>query len=741
MTDKGLSRRRFTLSLGIVVATFALAPRAAFGRAPSALPFSLRNNRRLEGWIRLDPDETVTVFTGKAELGQGILTALAQIAAEELDVGFDKIRMVSADTSRGPDEQYTFGSLSVEQSGSALRAASAQARGVLLAAAARRFGTRVEELHAKLGFIAAPDGKRATFWEVASADTDLLKGDITAAAAPKKPGDYSIVGKSINRIDLPGKLTGAPSYVQDMRLPGMVFARTVRPPRYGAKLVSLDESAVRSLPGVVAVVRDGSFLAVAAKREEQAIAARNALASAARWSDDAVPLPDITNLRGELQKLRAETIVVGTAGQSEPVPDQVKKVSGEYARSYLSHASIGPSRAVAWLKDGRMTVWSQTQGAFPLRGDLAKVLGMPNAQVDVVHMPGAGCYGHNGADDVALDAALVARAVAGAPVKLQWMRDDEFAWAPFGPGMAMRVEAALASDGKIVDWSYDVWSNSHAMRPGQAGGVNLLAAWDLSTPFAKSPPPHIPQPFGDGDRNAVPSYELSRKEIRNHLLLDAPVRNGSFRTLGAHGNIFAIESFMDELADAAGIDPLAFRLAHLRDPRAQAVLQAVADKAGWTPGKKGDGRNGRGIAYCRYKSIGMYAAVVVDVKVDRKTGVIKVPRVVIAADIGLVVNPDGARNQLEGGIVHAASLTLKEQVAFDRREITSRDWSGYPILGFPEVPSVEIVLMDRSDPSLGAGEGSLPPTSAALANAFAHATGRRLRELPMTPERVKASFS
>ena len=521
----------------------------------------------------------------------------------------------------------------------------------------------------------------------------------------------------------------------------MVFARTVRPLRYGAKLVSLDEAAVRSLPGVVAVVRDGNFLAVVAKREEQAIAARNALASAAHWSDDAVPLPYITNLRGELRNLRAETIVVGTTGQSEPVPDQVKRVSGEYGRSYLCHASIGPSCAVAWLKDDRMTVWSHTQGAFPLRGDLAKVLGMPNAQVDVVHMPGAGCYGHNGADDVALDAALVARAVAGAPVKLQWMRDEEFAWAPFGPGMAMRVEAALASDGKIVDWSYDVWSNSHAMRPGQAGGVNLLAAWDLSTPFAKSPPPHIPQPFGDGDRNAVPSYELSRKEIRNHLLLDAPVRNGSFRTLGAHGNIFAIESFMDELATAAGIDPLAFRLAHLRDPRAQAVLQAVADKAGWIPGKKGDGRSGRGIAYCRYKSIGMYGAVVVDVEVDRKTGVIKVPRVVIAADLGLVVNPDGAKNQLEGGIVQAISLTLKEQIAFDRREITSRDWLGYPILAFPEVPSVEIVLMDRSDPSLGAGEGSLPPTSAALANAFAHATGRRLRELPMTPERVKASLS
>ncbi len=450
MTDRGLSRRRFTQSLGIIVASFALAPHAAFDQASGTLPFSLRNNRRLEGWIRLEPDETVTVFTGKAELGQGILTALAQIAAEELDVGLEKVRMVGADTSQGPDEQYTFGSQSVEQSGSAIRAASAEARGILLAAAARRFGVRPADLKIRAGIIASPDGKRATFWEVASADPGLLRGDIAAAAAPKRPSDYSIVGKSVNRIDLPGKLTGAASYVQDMRLPGMVFARVVRPPRYGAKLVSLDEAEVRSLPGVVAVVRDGSFLAVAAKREEQAIAARNALASAAYWSADTVPLPDIADLRGELQRLRAETIVVSASGQSEPVPNQAKRVSAEYARSYLSHGSIGPSCAVAWLKEARMTVWSHTQGAFPLRGDLAKVLGMPNVQVDVVHMAGAGCYGHNGADDVALDAALVARAVAGVPVKLQWMRDDEFAWAPFGPGMAMRVEATLASDGKIV---------------------------------------------------------------------------------------------------------------------------------------------------------------------------------------------------------------------------------------------------------------------------------------------------
>lgn len=738
MSVSTLSRRQFAQSFGVVLATFALPSPSVFGQVPANVPFSLRNNRRLQGWIRLEADETVTVFTGKAELGQGILTALAQIAAEELDAGFDKIRMVSADTSRGPDEQYTFGSQSIEQSGGAIRAAAVEARGRLLAAAVRRFGVPGEELQVRNGTIVAADGRRASFWELANDSAGLLKGDIALASAPKKPGDYAIVGKSVNRIDLPGKLTGAPSYVQDMRLTGMVFARVVRLPRYGAKLLAFDEAAVRALPGVVAVVSDGNFLAVAARREEQAIAARDALAASARWSDDAVALPDMTQLPTDLKKLRAETLVVSTAGQSEPLPGHAKRISADYSRAYLSHAAIGPSCAVACLKDGRMTVWSHTQGAFPLRGDLAKVLGMQNAEVDVVHVPGAGCYGHNGADDVALDAALVARAVPGVPVKVQWMRDDEFAWSPFGPGMAMKVEAALGADGKIVDWSYDVWSNSHAMRPGQAGGVNLLAAWDLKAPFVKSPAPHIPQPFGDGDRNAVPSYELPRKEIRNHLLLDAPVRNGSFRTLGSHGNIFAIESFIDELAEAAGSDPLAFRLAHLGDPRARAVLQAVADKVGWASGKRGDGQRGRGLAFCRYKSVGMYAAAVVDVEVDRKTGVIKVPRVVLAADIGLVVNPDGARNQLEGGIVQAISLTLKEQVAFDRRQITTRDWSGYPIVTFPEVPQIETLLMERSDPSLGAGEGSLPPTSAALANAFAHATGRRLRELPMTPERVKA---
>jgi CO/xanthine dehydrogenase Mo-binding subunit len=307
--------------------------------------------------------------------------------------------------------------------------------------------------------------------------------------------------------------------------------------------------------------------------------------------------------------------------------------------------------------------------------------------------------------------------------------------------MAMRLEAALSPEGRIVDWSYDVWSSSHAMRPGQAGGVNLLAAWHLKDPFAKSPAPRIPQPFGDGDRNAPPPYQLPRKEIRYHLIHETPIRNGSFRTLGAHGNVFAIESFMDELAEAAQLDPVTFRLAHLTDPRARAVIDAAAANARWVQGAKGDGQRGRGFAYSRYKNIGMYAAVVADIEVDRKTGVVRVPEVIIAADLGGVVNPDGAISQLEGGVVQAVSLTLKEQVTFDRRTITSRDWGSYPILAFPEVPRIRVVLMGRSeDAPLGAGEGSLAPASAAVANAFAAATGRRLRALPMTPDRVKAAL-
>lgn len=737
MNTARLSRRAFGKLAGAVIATFSLAPFSAFAQAEPDLPVDLRANRRLDGWIRVDLEGTVTIFTGKAELGQGILTALSQIAADELDVDFARVRMISADTTRSPNEGYTFGSQSVERSGAALRLAAAEARAVLLAAACRRFNVSQSDLRVENGVILVADGRRTTYADIVRDERELLAREVTAAGTPKRPSEYRLVGKSVPRIDLPAKFTGGAAFVQDIRLPNMLFGRIVRPPRYDAKLISVDHSSIRRLPRVVTVVRNGNFLGVIAEREEQAINARRALMEAAQWSKDFVPLPDVDHLQQALPHWRSEDSVVSVAGQDFPASNGGMQLEATYSRPYLSHASLGPSCSVALLKDGRMTVWSHTQGAFPLRGDLATVLGLPTSAVDVVHVPGSGCYGHNGADDVALDAALLAREVAGRPVKVQWMRDDEFAWAPIGPAMVMQAKAALSKNGRIADWNYDVWSNSHAMRPGQPGGINLLAAWHLAKPFPPSSPARIPQPYGNGDRNAMPVYDLPRRKVTNHQLLDAPVRNSSLRTLGAYGNVFAIESFMDELALAANADPVAFRLAHLSDPRAIAVVREAANRSKWQHAVKGDGQRGRGFAYSRYESIQAYVAIVIDVNVIRSTGVISVTNVTAAVDVGRVINPDGVKNQIEGGIVQALSWALRERVTFSRSEITSRGWQDYPILTFAEVPPIDVVLLDRPDePSLGAGECSLPPTAAALANAVANATGARLRGLPLLPGKV-----
>jgi CO/xanthine dehydrogenase Mo-binding subunit len=742
MTTVRLSRRAFGKLAGAVIATFSLAPFSAFALADSDLPLDLRANRRLDGWIKVDEQGGFTVFTGKAELGQGIVTALLQIAADELDVDMASVRIISADTARSPNEGYTFGSQSIEQAGAALRTASAQARAVLLAAASQRFLVPQSDLRVENGVILATNGRRMTYGEIVTHDSALLARELTAGFSPKAPSEYKLVGKSVPRIDFPAKFTGGAAFVQDMRLPNMLFGRIVRPPRYGAKIVSVDVASVMRLPGMVTVVRNGDFLGVIARREEQAIAARQALSEQTQWSSDFVALPDVDHLQTTLPQWQSKDKVISEAGQDRPPSKVAKQLDVTYTRPYLSHASIGPSCSVALLKSGHMTVWSHTQGAFALRGNLATVLGMPVNAVDVVHVPGSGCYGHNGADDVALDAALLAREVEGRPVKVQWMRDDEFAWAPVSPAMVMRVKAALSEDGRIADWNYDVWSNSHAMRPGEPGGVNLLAAWHLAKPFQASPPPQIPQPYGNGDRNAVPTYDLPRKRVINHLLLDAPIRNSSLRTLGAYGNVFAIESCMDELALAASVDPVAFRLAHLSDPRAIAVVGRAASRAEWQSGFKGDGQHGRGFAYSRYKNIGAYAAIVVDVQVDRHTGDVSVTKVTAAVDVGRVINPDGLKNQIEGGIIQALSWALKERVMFSRSEITTRHWQDYPILSFAEVPPIDVEIVERpDDASLGAGECSLGPTGAALANAVASACGARLRELPLVPEKILASLA
>jgi len=697
----------------------------------AGLPLSLQTTPRLDRWLRFNADGTVTAFSGKVELGQGIVTAIAQIAAEELGVEPAQLSIVAGDTSVSPDEWYTAGSQSVEVGGAAMRLVCAEVRELFLEAAARELEVSAAELRVRSGAFEVPGTDlRRTYWQLAAKVS--LARDATGLAQPVPPARHSLVGTSAPRRDIPAKVCGA-AYVHDMTLPGMLYARVVRPPRYGARLVALDEAALRAAPGVVAVVRSGSFLAVAAQREEQAVKALEIAQRAARW--DAPPMPEQAETVPFLMGLPAQTSTVHAKGT--PASGAARRFEAVYSKPYLAHASLGPSCALAAPEGGRLRIWSHTQGPHMLRGQIAKALGMPESEVDVIHRDGAGCYGHNGADDVAFDAALVARA-CGRPVMLQWTREDELAWSPFGSAMAMKIAAEVDAGGSIVGWKHELWSHTHIKRPGRGEGINLLAAWHMDPPLPVPPAKDMPLPAGGGDRNAVPIYDFPRQEVVYHFLPEMPLRVSALRTLGAYANVFAIESMMDEIAAALGIDPVAYRLRHLADERAKAVVRAAAQAAGWNPGARGDGASGRGIAFARYKNLSAYCAVVVEVELAEK---VRVKRAVAAVDAGQIVNPDGLRNQIEGGIVQAASWTLKERVRWTRDGIASRTWEEYPILKLDEAPEIEVVLIDRPDEaSLGTGECAAGPTAGAIANALHHGLGVRARHLPLTPERIAAAM-
>ena len=736
-----LTRRQFAQAASALVVSFTLRPPLAHA-AEAKLPGSLEANRMLDAWLRIDAAGSATIFSGKVELGQGILTALAQIAAEELDLPLARVEMISGDTAQTPDEEYTSGSQSIEYGGTAIRLACAEARSLLIDGAATRLGVPADLLSVADGVVHAPDGRSVGYGALAAA-LDLHR-EVTAKVPPKPASTHRVVGTSVARRDIPAKVTGGVAYVQDLRLPRMVHGRVVRPPRYGARLDDADVAQVRRMPGVIEIVRDGSFLGVVAAREEQAIEARQALHESARWSGGK-ELPDPAALHAHLMSLPSQDHVISNRQADAMAAAAIRTLEATYTKPYLAHASIGPSCAVARFEAGRVTVWTHSQGVFPLRRDLAKALKLEEAAVRCVHREGSGCYGHNGADDVALDAALLARAIEGRPVRVQWMRDDEFAWEPYGPAMVMRARAALSAEARVIDWSYEVWSNTHSTRPGSPGSNssnnNLLASWYLAAPQEPIPPRVMPQPTGGGDRNAIPLYEFPAQRIVNHFIAAMPLRVSALRTLGAYGNVFAVESFMDELAAAAGADPVAFRLAHLKDDRAQAVITAVARSAGWSGDARGDGVRGRGIGFAKYKNLSAYVAVIAEVEIDRASGTIRVPRVFAAVDAGQIVNPDGLRNQIEGGIIQSTSWTLHEAVRFDRAAVQSRDWSTYPILTMPEVPAVEAELIDRpEEPALGCGEASCGPAVAAIANAFAQATGKRIRDLPLDRARVKAAL-
>ena len=723
------ARREFFRRSGALVVAFSLAPRAlaqATKRSGAKLPGSLAKEPFLDAWIRVDANGRVTVFTGKAELGQGIKTAILQVAAEELDVAMESIALVTADTARTPDEGFTAGSHSLQDSGTAIRNAAAQVRALLVAEAARQWSVRPEALRTANGIVSSADGRRAGYGDLA-ASLDLHV-EARPDAALKPPSSFRVMDRPVQRVDIPAKLTGGAAYVHDIRLPGMLHARVVRPPGYGAKLVSLDAREAEGIAGVVKVVRDGSFVAVAADREWTAIRAMRALSRTARWNETA-KLPDAAKLGELLLSLPSkDDVILDRAG---PVVGAVRTIEATYTRPYLAHGSIGPSCALALFAEGTLTVWSHTQGVFPDRKAIAQMLGMPLRKVRVIHAEGAGCYGHNGADDAAADAALIATRIPGRAVRLQWMREQEHAWEPFGPTMLAKARASLDGQGRIVDWEYGVWSNTHSTRPGTAG--SLLAGREIANAFEPPPPRPIPQPEGGGDRNAIPIYALPRARVTSHFLETMPVRVSALRALGAHMNVFAIESFMDELAAAARADPVEFRMAHLEDPRARDVVRTAAERFGWKKGALAGSGVGQGFAFARYKNLAAYCAIACEAEVDLDTGKPRLKRVVAAVDSGQVVNPDGLRNQIEGAIVQSASWTLYERVAFDASRIRSIDWQTYPILRFDSVPeSVEVHIVDRPGaPFLGSGEAGQGPMAAAIANAIAHASARRLRDIPL----------
>jgi CO/xanthine dehydrogenase Mo-binding subunit len=747
---KNAGRRDFLVA-GSVTVGFTLFPLArAFAQTTTEagtfvatapdLPGSLKSTPMLDSWIRIDEHSQVTVFTGKAELGTGIRTAFIQIAADELGVEPYRIALVTADTAATPNEGYTAGSHSTADSGTAIANAAAQVRALLLQSAAAKLHVDVSTLQVENGEIVASDGRRMTFGEAVSGVN--LHRSAEAGRPTKNPRAFALIGRPVPRVDIPGKVTGAPSYVQDMRLPGMVHARVVRPPSYGATLVSLDTSGVSKMPGVMSIVRDGSYVAVVADDEWHAIQAMRELSANAKWKEGA-PLPEQATIHETLMKLPAQEIpVANTKGEAARA---VKTLHARFTKPYLTHGSIGPSCAIAQYDSEHMTVWTHTQGVFPLRKGLAEMLGLPEERVRCVHVEGSGCYGHNGADDVAADAALIAHRLAhtlqGRPVRVQWMREQEHTWEPFGPAMVTDVTASLDASGKIVDWRFEIWSNTHNNRIENAG--RLMPTWFLAKPFVPAPPKTIPMPEGGGDRNSIPLYRIPNLRVQHHFLPDMPIRVSAMRSLGAYQNIFSIESFMDELAAAAGADPVEFRLRHLDDPRARDVVHQAARRFGWDSRRSRKPGHGNGFAFAKYKNLMAYCAVAVEVSVDPGTGEVSIGRVASAVDCGQIVNPDGVRNQVQGGIIQSASWTMLEQTTFDREKITSYDWSTYPILRFPSVPkSVDVDLIDRpGEPFLGVGEASQGPMAAALANALADATDVRVRGLPLSPSRLKAALA
>jgi nicotinate dehydrogenase subunit B len=732
-----INRRRILETSGFLALFFTFPLDLAFAQEARKLPGDLKNNPMLSSWLRINADKSVTLMIGKVELGQGALTVLGQICADELGVDYGRLNVISGDTALVPNEGTTSGSQTMSDGGTAVQAASAEGRENLLGLAAAKLVQPVDGMKIEDGTITAANGKTATYWELVTGKE--LERKATGEGKLRPIAEHRYIGTSYPRVDIPAKITGGAIFLQDMKPEGTVFGAVVRPPAYTAKLIEVDTTTIEKMAGVIRVVRNGSFLGIIAGREDQAFAAATALGAVAKW-DVKSTLPGTEGIFHWL-----------TTAPSEPkeVLNKVRTTGGEpakvieaiYYRPYHMHGSIGTSAAIARLgDDGVMTIHTHSQNVFGAAVAIAELLGMDKAKVRCIHTQGSGCYGQNMADDAAADAALLAAAVPGKPVKLQYTRAQEHQWEPYGSAMVIKTKAGLDADGNVLDWNLDLWSTSHGTRPeGNAG--NLLSGRYVAKPFEQPIPVDGGPPNYLAARNAIALYDFPGQKVVSHFITEMPLRVSSTRSLGACPNVFAVESFIDELAHAAGVDPLAYRLRFLKDERARAVLAACAEKFDWAGYKKKDNR-GRGIAFARYKNLAAFFAVAIEIEINRGNGRIRVLRAAAAIDSGHVVSPNGLANQVEGGVIQSLSWTLKEEVKFDNTSVLSKDWASYPIITFSEIPNIDVVLVNRpGQPYLGTGEAPTGPTAAAaLANAVFDASRARLRRIPFTPSRVKEAL-
>jgi CO/xanthine dehydrogenase Mo-binding subunit len=730
------TRRQFLKGTGVLVVSFSLSGPLSrvFGQTAAAPAKSVATDE-VDAFLAIGQDGTVKVYTGKVDLGTGIRTALSQIAAEELDVPVERIDLVSGDTAITPDQGPTFGSLSIQVGGMQIRQAAATARKALLDLAAQRRGAAPADLEVNSGVVRvkADPVRNLSYAELIGDREFHLK--IDKQGPLKNPASYTIVGRSIPRVDIPAMVTGKFTYIHDVRVPGMLHGGVVRPPAIGATLLSVEERSVKDVPGLKKVVRIGNFLGVVAETEWGAMQAAEKLqATWSQWEG----LPEQEKLWEVVRAtpIAKTEVTLDVGDPKSAVGGAAITLTATYAFGIQTHGSIGPSCAIADVRDGRATIWSASQAPHWLRKLLAEMLSMPAENIRVIYVAGSGCYGRNGHEDAAADAALLSGEV-GRPIRVQWTRADEHGWDPKGPPALIDLRAGLDANGRVIAWESEFRvAKTTAITDAPPFVALILAGL-----------PHKESVYaGNLFHNSAPPYAFPNARAVVHRLQTVPFRPGWIRTPGRLQNTFANEAFMDELAAAAGVDPVKFRLRHLTDQRGLAVLRAVATRAEWEkrPSPKtpttGAIATGRGVSYVKYENARTYVAAVAEIEVDRASGAIRVRRVVVAQDCGQIINPDGVRSQIEGNVIQTVSRTLKEELKWDRSRVTSIDWKTYPILTFPEVPDVEIELIDRpTEPPWGVGEPAATVIPSAVSNAVFDAIGVRLRTVPFTPERVKAA--